>query len=93
MSLTYEAAPYTQLHGRGTGAIVLTISLVAFLLLVAIAIDFRGFARRVPWAGRSSDPERQKFIVGWNRVGCGTLAIFAVIWIIDGIRLLRTGSM
>ncbi|MBR7831720.1 hypothetical protein KDL01_00525 [Actinospica durhamensis] len=93
MSLMYEAAPATQLHGRGTGVIVLVISVVALLLLAAIAADFHGFAQRVPWAGRSSDPEQQRFVVGWNRVGCGIFAIFAVIAVVDGIRLISTGSM
>ncbi|MEZ0114923.1 hypothetical protein ABH920_008958 [Catenulispora sp. EB89] len=93
VSPIYEAGKATQLHGRGTGAIVLAISVIALLFCVAVAANFRGFAGRMPWRGRSSDPERQAFVVTWNRVGCGVFAVVALVTLIDGVRLIATGSM
>jgi hypothetical protein len=81
------------MHGRGTGALVLTVSTIAFLFFTAAALNFRGFAERVPWRGRSSDPGRQEFVVGWNRVGCGIFAVVALSGLVDGLRLVTTGSM
>ena len=89
MSLIYEAGEATQWHGRGTGAIVLTISAIALLFCVAVVVNFRGFADRMPWSGRSSDPEQQKFVVTWNRVGCGVFAVIALVTLVDGVRLVR----
>jgi hypothetical protein len=70
---------------------VLAISAVAFLFFLAVAIDFHSFAERVPWAGRSSDPQRQRRVVEWGRLMSGVWAVIAVIFIVDGIRLIATG--
>jgi len=67
VSPIYEAGKATQLHGRGTGAIVLAISVIALLFCVAVA--------------------------EWNRVGCGVFAVVALVTLIDGVRLIATGSM
>jgi hypothetical protein len=93
VSTIYEAGEATQWHGRGTGAIVLAISAIALLFFIAVAVNFRGFAERVPWNGRSCDPGRQASVVTWNRVGCGVSTVIALITFIDGIRLVTTGSM
>ena len=90
MTQNYEKH-ISQLHGRGTGVIVAVISVVALLFFVAVAVNFCGIADRMPWAGRSSDPERQAFVVTWSRVGCGVFAVIAVVSLVAGIRLISSG--
>lgn len=92
MAQAYEAAKHiSHLHGRGIGVIVAAISVVTLLLVVAVAINYHSLADRMPWAGRSSDPERQALVVSWNRVGCGVFAIIALLSLVAGIRLIAAG--
>jgi hypothetical protein len=72
---------------------ILMISVVALLFFAAVAVNFHGIADRMPWSGRSADPERQAFVVMWNRVGCGVFAVIALFILIDGVRLVATGVM
>ena len=89
MSIVYDAGQAAQLHGRDAD-IWLVVSIVAFLFFAAVAANLRGLADRMPWAGRSSNPEQQALVVAWNRVGCG---VFAVIALIVAVHDLTTGSI
>jgi hypothetical protein len=62
---------------------------VTLLFFVTVAINYHGLADRMPWAGRSSDPERQALVVSWNRLGCGVFAIIALFSLVA--RLIATG--
>lgn len=82
----------TQWHGRGTGVIVLAVSVLALLFFGAVAFNFRGFAYRVPWRGGSSDRKRQADVVLWNRVLSAPWIVVAVVTLITGLRLVINGS-
>jgi len=65
----------TELHGGAGLELLLGLSVLGLASLL-IALNVRGIADRFPALGRDTDPERNRSVVGFNRV---VAAIFGTV--------------